>query len=161
MALSVSRGVHRATYAYPTASPSTQIADGLSNDRLSSHGRRTPHLSKHVQKRQLQRQRTHGKLLQCTEKRNLRWLRQREPIRTRPGHRTHYPLLQQGSNLRKVRRHGSEAMPLTNKDRIDRMLCKTKSSKRNAYSIKSNLWGHSRAVPFCLKTIPLQCGCFV
>ena len=35
---------------------------GLANDRLSSHAEKTPHLPEHVQKRQLLRQRTHGKL---------------------------------------------------------------------------------------------------
>ena len=83
----------------------------LPNDRLSSHVERTPHLPKHVEKRQLLRQRTHGKLLQCTEKRNLRRSHLPEPTRTRAFHRTFYPLLQQRSNQRKVRRIESEAIP--------------------------------------------------
>ena len=70
----------------------------------------TDHLS-HVEKRQLLRQRPHGELLQCTEKRNLRRLRLPKPTRTRAFHRTFHPLLQQRSNQRKVRRLESEAIP--------------------------------------------------
>ena len=124
---------------------------GLPNDRLSSHAERTPHLPKHVQKRQLLRQRIHGKLLQCPKKRNLRRLRLPKPARTRAGNRTLYPQLQQRSNQRKVRRSESETIPRTNERSIEGMLCKTKSSKRNAYSIKSNFMGSlyktSRTIP--------------
>ena len=70
----------------------------------------TDHLS-HVEKRQLLRQRPHGELLQCTEKRNLRRLRLPKPTRTRAFYRTFHPLLQQRSNQRKVRRLESEAIP--------------------------------------------------
>ena len=68
---------------------------GLANDRLSNHAERTPHLSKHVQKRQLLRQR----------------IRLAKPARTCPDYRTLYPLLQQRSNQRKVRRPESKAIP--------------------------------------------------
>ena len=83
----------------------------LPNDRLSSHAERTPHLPKHVEKRQLLRQRTHGKLLQRPEKRNLCRPRLPKPARTGPSHRTLYPLLQQRPNQRKVRRFKSERVP--------------------------------------------------
>ena len=113
----------------------------LKNRGWAVNKKKVQRLSKHVEKRQLLRQRNHEELLQRLEKRNLCRPLLSKSGRTRGGHRTLYPQLQQRSNQRKVRRSESETIPWTHEIRIENKLCKIKSSKRNAYTIKPNFMG--------------------